>query len=300
MKNNQTLLAGGLLVILALIYYVTQTGTVDTKTIDPDLFKLDQNKIASIQVNMPTESFHFLNQNENWLLEDYPVDTLRMNQFLEQMAALTVDRKITSKTDKHARYELDDQGTTIILTDQAGTDMLNIILGKQGANYRETFVRKVGSDDVYAINSNLASIKMMEAKNFWDRTITDLSVEEITEVNLSGNLNYKLHRESYGWTYNGEPVDLEKVTTMLKPLGNLRGSNFAEEITAENPLYQSLNIILESGKEIDLSFHIKSEEAPTLLVKASDRAKILEYSKASLNRFNQELKDLQADPIPEG
>ncbi|NQV15543.1 DUF4340 domain-containing protein [bacterium] len=300
MKNNQTFIAAAVLALLALIYFVTQTGTVATKTIDPNIFQIDKAKVSAVEVNSPDGKLTFIKQNDVWNLSDYPVDTLRMNNLLEQFTSLSVDRMITKNPEKHLKYEVDDQSTFVSFTSDAGTQLLQLVLGKMGANYQETFVREADADEVYAVKSSLSQYKTIKPASFWDRTITNLDVNLINNVIFEGELNYILHREGPVWTYNGEQVDLDKVSNMLKPLANLKGTNFADNLTQENALYQSLQIGLETGESYDLVFHLKDEKASTLLVVASNKGKIFEYSKSGLNRFKKELADLQSDPIPAG
>ncbi len=298
MKINQTTLAAGIFVVLALAYYLTQTGAVDTRSIDPDKFVIDEAKLTAIAVSTPTGKLEFVRTGVAWKLDNYPVDTMRMNSFLDQITALELDRMITRNPEKQSKYEVDEQSTHLILKGDNGSILLDLILGKQGANYQENFVRAAGENEVYAVKSNLGSYRTMEASRFWDRTMTDLDVNQITQVTFEGELNYLLQREGPVWTFDGKPVDLDKVTNMLKALENLRANNFRETITDENPFYQSIQIKLESGQSIDLVFHLKDEQASSLLVGVTDRTKVFEYSKSGLNRFKKEYEDLIADPRP--
>jgi len=298
MKNKQTLIAGGVLVILALLYYLTQTGSIDTRKINTDMYQLDADAITSVTVLMPADSLTFYQEQGRWMLLDYPVDTTKMSTFLTLMSDLKVDRLITRKPAKAKQYELDEQGTRLAFIHAVGDTLGQLILGKRGANYQETFVRAPDQTEIYAVRANLGRYRQMKPANFWDKTITDLSVDDINDVVFSGELNYQLHRDGPVWNYNDEPVDLDKVTGMLRSLEHLRATGFAESITSDNQLYQSIHIKLDSGDDLQLSFYLKDAKATTLLTQASGHNKVFEYSKSGLNRFKRELKDLQADPIP--
>ncbi|MEA3285847.1 MAG: DUF4340 domain-containing protein [Candidatus Marinimicrobia bacterium] len=300
MKNNQTIIGAGILLVLALIYYVTQTGAIDTKTVDQNKFAVNRESVKAIEVVTTDNKLEFAEGSTGWMLDDYPVDTSRMNSLLEQVTALKVDRMITSNPEKHAKYELISTSPRISLRSDNGTMLLDLLVGKQGANYLETFVREVGVDKVYAVKSNLGSYRNMEPGKYWDRAITDLDVNQIIRVSFAGDLNYELKREGPVWTYNGELTDFEKVTNMLKPLQNLKASNFAEAITEQNIFYQSIQIVLESAEIIDLEFYVDAERETTLLVKVTGGSKTFEYTKSGLNRFRKEYSELIADPIPVG
>ncbi len=295
MKNKQTLYAGIALFVLAIVYYFTQAGDVATKSININKLAFTSSELATVKISGSVGEHVFEKKADQWELDGYPVDTLRMNRFISTMSELTIDRLVTKKPEKQVKYELEDTATTIQLLAADGKPLQQLIIGKNGANYMETFVREVGEDEIYAAKASLSQYKSFAPKNFWDRTMVELNVDTITDVVFSGAINYQLHREGPVWTYNGEQVDLEKVTTMLKPLEHMKGNGFSELNTEESPLYQSIQISLENGESIGVDFYKKDDKATSLLVSVSDRAKNFEYSKSSLNRFDKEIDELKAE-----
>ncbi len=298
MKNNQTILAAGILGLLALLYYLTQTGSVDTKSIDSDLFEFDKSDVAAVSLFSNGSIIEFAKDESGWRLEGYPVDTVRMNQLLNVFSDLSIDRMITMNPDKHRKYEVTDQGSRFRASDGGEKDLLQLIIGKQGANYQETFVRAESENEVYAVKSNLSQYKSKTVKDFWDRSITQFDINQLNQLTFNGELNYRLHREGPVWSYDGEQVDFEKVVNMIRPLENMKASNFADEILAENTFYQSLSLGFEDGGSLELTFYLKDENGALLLVTASDNDKIFEYSKSGLNRFKKEIAELLPDPSP--
>ena len=85
---------------------------------------------------------------------------------------------------------------------------------------------------------------------------------------------------------------------MLRPLENLKASNFADEIGVDNTFYQMLSVGFEDGSGLELTFHLKDANGALLLVQVSGNNKIFEYSKSGLNRFKKEIAELLPDPIP--
>ncbi|MBT3228775.1 MAG: DUF4340 domain-containing protein [Candidatus Marinimicrobia bacterium] len=298
MKNNQTLYAAGFLGILALLYYLTQTGAVDTKSIDIHKFEFDKNEIAEIELNSSDVVLGFIQTNGNWSLDNYPVDTVKLNQFLDLISDLQIDRLVTLNPEKHSKYEVSDGGGVVLARTAGDQELLRLIIGKQGANYQETFVREMSEDEVYAVKANLSRYKTMTQNDFWDRSMTHLDVNQINHVQLKGEINYVLQREGPVWTYNGQQVDFEKVVNMLRPLENLKASNFASEIEVNNTFYQNMVLGFENGNQVKLTFHLKEANGALLLVKVSGNDKIFEYSKSGLNRYKKELANLLPDPPP--
>jgi len=255
-------------------------------------------EITDISLISAGSTIEFNKNETGWSLEDYPVDTVRMNQLMDLFSELSIDRMITRNLDKHSKYEVSDQDSRFRARDGDGKDLLHLIIGKQGANYQETFVRADATNEVYAVKSNLSQYKDKTAKDFWDRSITQFDVNQINHVKFSGELNYSLQREGPVWSYDGEQVDFEKVVNMLRPLENLKASNFADEIGADKAFYKALSVGFEDGSSLELSFYLKDVNGALLLVKLSGNDKIFEYSKSGLNRFKKEFKDLLPDPVP--
>lgn len=298
MKNKQTLYAGGAFVLLALLYFFTSTGAVDTKSIDAEQFSIDKSQVHSMSLRGGETQLDFIRNDSGWMLDSYPVDTARTNRFLDEITTLAIDRLITKNTEKHEKYEVSDQASGFILNSESGKELLNILVGKQGANFQETFVRESGEDEVYAVKASLGQYKTKSPSDFWDRTMTSFDANQINSVEFQGEFNYTLRRNGPVWTFNDEQVDFEKVSNMLRPLENLTASNFTEEITEANPFYQSIRIGFENDDPINLEFYLKSETGALLLVSVSNLPKLFEYSKSGLNRFKKTGADLAADPPP--
>ncbi|NQV30342.1 MAG: DUF4340 domain-containing protein [Candidatus Marinimicrobia bacterium] len=195
MRNNRTLLAAAGFVILALIYYFTQTGSVDTKAIDSELFRIKRDLIGSVQLNNSSGTLVLEKGPDAWTLDNYPADTLKISSLLTQFSDLTVDRLITKNADKYTQYEVGEHGNSILILRADGFPLLELILGKQGANYGETFVRDPTDDQVFAVKANLSQYKKMAPKDFWDRTFTHLELSEINTIEFSGEINYGIKRE---------------------------------------------------------------------------------------------------------
>ncbi len=298
MKNRQTLYAGGVLILLAVIYFFTQTGDVDTKKIDVDMLQVDKSLVEQVAIKTGTVDLELVRTGDSWKLENYPVDTTRMKRLLDQFTGLGVDRIITRNADNYEKYQVTDESPRVALNPADGSTLLELIIGKQGANYQETFVRQAGEDPVYAVKTSLRQYTTQTQADYWDKTITDFDVNQISGVIFSGEVNYTLKREGVVWTYDGEMVDLEKVMNLLRPLGKIKGSGFADTEIEPERFTQAINITLESGVSITLETYLQDDEGKMLLVKSNQKSKILTYSKSNLNRYDKHLSDLIADPVP--
>ena len=295
MKQNQTMYAAGLLVILALIYFVTQTGAKATKSIDGDIFALEASSIDRIVLKDAEQTLEFVLDKGQWLLDGYPADTLRVQTLLQQVSALQVDRLLSKNPEKHAKYEASDTAPSVLVYSK-GAEVLSLIIGKQGAHFQETVVRETDKDDLYIVKTSLASLKTPRPSLYWDKTITDLDPGSITRVLAEGEYSYDLQREGASWKYDGSPVDPEKVQALLKGLASLKGTNVSTTDPLQQPHYLTLTLYTELGDPLVLPFHFKDDGASMMLVRPALSSKTFEFSKAGLNRFDRSMADL----LPEG
>ena len=291
MKNKSTLIIGAIAVVLIIIYLAFMRGPKVTKSIDAEQFQVNAREVATLVIFNAEDTLSFSRDGQNWWLDDYPADTNRMNSMLESFAELKTDRLISSNPDNHERYEVTDSATRIQFFDTDGKVLGDLLIGKQGSNYNETLVRRPESDKVYAVSTSLSRYHKSSKNGYWDRTMTQFDVNSLAAVSFSGEVEYNLANDNGVWTYEGEAVDTKKVTDMLRPLGNMRGSNFHEEALTVAP-YQTITVTLHNGEQTVLAFHKVEPEGSAVVVSVTGKAKLFEFSKASLNRYDKSLEDL--------
>jgi hypothetical protein len=119
-------------------------------------------------------------------------------------------------------------------------------------------------------------------------------VNSIEAVTFRGDLNFTISNDMGNWSFDNVEVDAQKVLDMLRPLGNMRGSNFVSELSTGD-LRQSIEIQLLNGETKLLEFYFVDENSSAYQVKSSERAKLFEFSKASLNRYDKRWDDLQSE-----
>ena len=88
---------------MILLYFFTQTGEVDTKSIDTNMFSMDKDAVSEVQLIKQDLSMIMTKGENGWELDNYPVDTTRLGQLLDQFSELTPDRMITKNPEKQKK-----------------------------------------------------------------------------------------------------------------------------------------------------------------------------------------------------
>ncbi len=295
MKNRNNLIAGALLVILVIVYFAFKTGPQDTKQVDGDRFQFDTEGVGTIVVLSEDDTLRFTRMDREWLLDGYPADTNRVNALLEEFSTLTADRIVSTKVENHTKYEVGPDGKRIRFVDAGDARIEELILGKSGSNYMETMVRREAEDAVYAVKASLGRYRNATKSGYWNRSITSFGLEEIVGVRFSGMYDYSLKLNEGVWDYNGVGVDPKKVEDLLRPLGNMRASNFRQEWVAAADPALTISIDLYSGQNLELKFHEEGEEGSVMITTLAGNPMVFEFSKSSLNRYEKTLEDLQVE-----
>jgi hypothetical protein len=84
-----------------------------------------------------------------------PAQETKVKDFLEQLEQLEGELRSSSAEVLKDYGIADDQALHLALTGRDGGILKELLWGKQGPGYDETFVRQAGSDSVYLVRANL-------------------------------------------------------------------------------------------------------------------------------------------------
>ncbi len=156
-----------ILVILIIIRFGLQKRELAYETgggfvsLLPDGFKTDD--VAKIEIYRGSSSddkVTLKNDLGEWKVAsayDYKANKDKMNRLLDDLKVLEGERR--TSTDKvFDDFQItDDAGIHLVLIDKDSKQIVHYVLGKQGPNFSDLFVRYDGKKDVYLANKNLRS-----------------------------------------------------------------------------------------------------------------------------------------------
>ena len=169
---------------------------------------------------------------------NYMADPISIRDLLLKLSQIRLGDLVTNNPDFHKRFQLltppenkegwssDRHGFSISLLRGDGTSILSFILGKNRTSGPGQYVRHKGSDKVFLIPEGL-SIDL-EANDWLNKDLLALESNQVQSLELKNGEgpSFSINRDSAetNWKTNSEisdVLDSDKITTLLKRLGNL-------------------------------------------------------------------------------
>jgi len=144
------------IIALGMVFFWQKEDTSQAKQSMPAWVTIDANQVSSMELRQAGQAPIILKRNgAQWLIGADPADATAVDRLLRDLCSMQPVRVVTQKRSHDAALGLDAQGVAIVLSDSAGKRLLDVTLGKQGANLLTTYLRPKGSDVVLAMNKAL-------------------------------------------------------------------------------------------------------------------------------------------------
>lgn len=249
MKRSTLVLFGILLLlILAAVLVLQQPGETSTTGADGDaLVTYDSAAVDKLEVTTPARSVTLQKEGTTWFI------TSPLRAKADEQAVLTAIGKgrsivvrgiVSTNPQKQSMFQVDSAGT-LVRVFAGGAERAAFRIGKPGATYTETYVRREGSDEVCLADGMLTYLFAREVRDWRDKTIFKAPMESITAVQFRyGDTTFVLARQDSLWLLDGAaPAPDPVVQSFLSSLTHLQCDNFVDPAPAElPPLVGSLEI----------------------------------------------------------
>jgi len=169
---------------------------------------------------------------------NYKADSISIQDLLFKLSQIRLGDLVTNNPDFHERFQLltppgnkedwsvDRHGFSISLLRGDGTSILSFILGKNRTSGPGQYVRHKGSNKVFLIPEGLPID--LEANDWLNKDLLALESNQVQSLVLKNGEgpSFSINRDSAetDWKTNTEISDVpdsDKITTLLKRLGNL-------------------------------------------------------------------------------
>ncbi len=101
----------------------------------------------------------FIRYDTTWAMPAYPGDELRkwrVDNFFKNVLGVSRESLVSENPAKFATYGVDEvQGRQVEIYDLDGNLAGHLIVGRSSSNYQSSFIRKLGSDEVYLSTVNI-------------------------------------------------------------------------------------------------------------------------------------------------
>jgi Domain of unknown function (DUF4340) len=201
MKSKQLIIVVIAFVALGVIFMMQKSGRRDVvEGIGYDNVlggTLATSDIAGFKCYGPggeEEAVHVVKVDDKWIVKsrfDAPAQEKKVNDLLKKLKDMEGEKR-SSSADVLADYEIGDvKAIHLHLLDNDGQDKKHLLLGKQGGNWQQSFIRLNGSNDVYLARANLRSDFALygeqakpESKPWCELSLMQVQKDDIAKIEL--------------------------------------------------------------------------------------------------------------------
>jgi hypothetical protein len=267
-------------------------------------------EIQRLDLNAPQENIHILAEKNDtgWNLSApaaFPADAGLVERFLNGLGDLKAEQLVTSRTETHGQYQVDDaQGVRVSAWGAGTTEPVTWIFGKASPELGKIYLRKPEAPEVYLVSGLDRSTLETSPMAWRDRRILPLGGLDdiVTIASVRGGVKTVLNKSSDSWTVNGATASATAVDGLLTSLREAQAEEIIDPPSALNLSAQGLHrpdeiltITLASGLTRELRFAPTKKGAATVAVKRDDAPHVYLLPAWSRNRLSQTPAAL-ADP----
>lgn len=231
------------------------------------LADLDSAAVDRIIIRSAQGSVVMEKQSGAWMLTEplhAAADPAAVGAAVGKSTAPLLGSVVSTNPAKQEVFQVDTAGTLVRLFVQ-GAEKAAFRVGKAGAQWTDTYVRREGSDDVYLAQDQLTSVYTRAVRDWRDKSVFTARPEAVRTVRfLYGDTTFALTRSDSAWLLDGTTIPSTAVHPFLTSITSLQTDDFVDSaVTVPPPL---VGVLVVDGTE--LRFH-RDAGAPSYLVRTS-------------------------------
>ena len=233
---NNKVLALIFLILLGLIALGKMNSGKKQRSFDPNIVALDTAAITKVLISPKTDGVEVKLEKDagNWTVskngKSYTATASAVKSLLAGLSTIKAQRVTAKRQEKWAEYELDDETKGRFQVFTANDKVADLMIGRfdfsQQARTATSFVRKVGEDEVYAVDGFLSASLSQDYNSYRDKAILKLDKNALESIVLQVDERTKTFQNNQGnWTdETGVAQDSTKMAGWINSLSNLNGS----------------------------------------------------------------------------
>jgi len=235
-RNTWILLAVLALLVVITILVLNRHGEQSTEgLLEAPLVSYDSAAVDRIEITSAANSVVLARQGSRWMVEaplTAPADESVVGSAIGKGASIRLKSLVSSNPEKQALFQVDSTSTLVRIFDH-GTERAAFRIGKMGSSYRDTYVRREGSNDVYLADGVLTYVFSKPVRDWRDRSIFRTDQSSIQEVDFRyGDTTFTLMRADTLWTINGATANDNTVRSFLTSLSSFQADGFVDSSAA--------------------------------------------------------------------
>ena len=240
MKRSTVGLVGVLGALIVIAYLVTlKQGETSVDVAEGDLLaEIDSAAVERIAIRSSEGDVTLEKRGPEWYITaplDDKADPTPIGTALQSASAMRVKGIVSTKTEKHALFQVDTTGTMVTFH-QSGKDPVTIVVGKGSSSFSETYVRREESEEVALVDGSLSWTFSKPVKDWRSRSILNLPSGSVTSIRSTfrDTVVTTVFEDSI-WTVNGKMANQSSVTSLVTSLSALQGEDFLDSPPGQRP-----------------------------------------------------------------
>ncbi len=185
--------------VISIVIFVALGGLVMTTVFKPQERNISRLSIPVVLLDTVEkivmdgdETFELLKEGEQWVLDDGRLaDPEMIERALGSLGSLNSKELVSSNSEKHATYELDDEKGRRVTVFVQGQPVLDFVIGK-ASKHSGQYVRLEGADDVYLASRSPLRSYFVFSKSDWQKLklFSGMPLDDVASLKLvSGDGN---------------------------------------------------------------------------------------------------------------
>lgn len=173
-----------------------------------------------------------------WQVNGYTASPEAIGELFSDLADGAQGELVARSATSHERMGVDEAAGKRLRFVRGDQTLATLRLGRQGRAYRTIYARRVGEDEVYLLEGQLATLANRPVADWRDKRIVAVASDSIARVTVNrGRASYALVRGDSAWTFaDGAPTDSAAVARLLGEFASLtaQGNAFATPAEADS------------------------------------------------------------------
>lgn len=271
MKKEYFLL---IVAIIALSAYLFFYNTDQDNYLLPEIAKIDESKIESIEIIKNKETIKCFKDSNKWVVTEEKF--LGNSRIIQELVASIKDLTITtliSEKGNLKRYDLDDEKKIKVIARGKNGVLRKFCIGKTTSTQKHTFITLNDKKDVFHANSNLKSMFNKSIDSLRDKQVQKFDSATIKSIEISkGDFKRIISKKELAedntkqtpqWeSQDNAELKQEPINSLIETLSDLRCSSYAETQTKTNFENKTpfLKITLKAEKIFKFTLFPKTEK----------------------------------------
>ena len=192
------------------------------------LAEVEVDAIDSIVVQRTEDDIRLVRRAADWAVNGYRADSAGVAQLLELLDEEPAAELVGRSASSHGRFEIDEASGRRVRAYTGGTAAVDLIVGKRGRNFQNVYVRHPDQDEVYMLQSRLATYVDRRLQDWRDKGVARVNPDSVSSIEIHrADGQYSATRVADStWTVGADTADLAEVNRVLDQFRRLNASGF--------------------------------------------------------------------------